>query len=339
VRQRPAAQVQQLQALVERGGVAGLDVDHRVDPGQVAGEQAGLQQRLAGAHPVAVALDRVDLAVVRDEPVRVRQLPGRERVGREPRVHQRDRAGEAAVRQVGEERLQLGGGEHPLVDHGAAGQAGKVDPDVLLGALAHAEHGPVEFETGLAGVRAALGGGDEQLLEVRHGLARRRTREVGVERQLAPPEDRQALLRAQRGDVVDGGGPLVAVGRQEADARGVPAGLGQGEVADLAEERVRYLDEDADPVAVVRLGAHGTAVVEVLQDGQGVLNDVVALTAVQVGDHPDPAGVMLVGPVVEPLVRGRSGSEGSSSHQPSRRRHVTASMSVQSRDDVGPAAV
>ena len=60
----------------------------REEPLEVARDDVGGQLALAGAHPVAVALDGVDLAVVGDEPVRVGARPGREGVGREPRVDQ-----------------------------------------------------------------------------------------------------------------------------------------------------------------------------------------------------------------------------------------------------------
>ena len=56
------------------------------------------EQRLAGAHPVAVPGDRVDLAVVGDVAVRVRERPGREGVGREPGVHERERRSRSARR-------------------------------------------------------------------------------------------------------------------------------------------------------------------------------------------------------------------------------------------------
>ena len=61
------------------------------------GISVGGQQRLAGAHPVAVAAHGVDLAVVRDEAERVGQRPGREGVGGEPGVHDGDRALHALV--------------------------------------------------------------------------------------------------------------------------------------------------------------------------------------------------------------------------------------------------
>src|SRR3712207_7749585 len=46
------------------------------------------QQGFPGPHPVAVALDGVDLAVVGDHPIRVGEFPRREGVGGEPGVHQ-----------------------------------------------------------------------------------------------------------------------------------------------------------------------------------------------------------------------------------------------------------
>ena len=48
------------------------------------------EHRLARGHPVDVAAQRVDLAVVDHVAVRVRQLPGAQRVGAEARVHQRE---------------------------------------------------------------------------------------------------------------------------------------------------------------------------------------------------------------------------------------------------------
>ena len=81
---------------------------------------------LAGAHPVAVALHRVDLAVVGDVAVRMGQRPRRERVGAEAAVHQRQRALHALVAEIGEEHRQLRRGEHALVDQGAAAERREV---------------------------------------------------------------------------------------------------------------------------------------------------------------------------------------------------------------------
>ena len=91
---------------------------------------------MRAAHPVAVALDGVDLAVVRDEPERLRERPRREGVRREARVDERELARVARVGQVREERLELRRGEHALVGEGAGGQRREEDAELVLGALA-----------------------------------------------------------------------------------------------------------------------------------------------------------------------------------------------------------
>ena len=62
------------------------------------GSSGAVEHRLAGAHPVLVALHRVDLAVVGDEAVRVGERPRRERVRREAAVHEQQRRSRSARR-------------------------------------------------------------------------------------------------------------------------------------------------------------------------------------------------------------------------------------------------
>ena len=152
VRQRPAAQVQQFQAGVEARRVAGRLVQDRQQPvepapARVRLDQVGGQHRLAGAHPVAVAPDGVDLAVVRDEPERVGQRPGRERVRGEPGVDERQRGAEPGVRQVRVERLQLERGQHSLVDDRGADRLARYAPVSASRALAQAVRPPVQVRS------------------------------------------------------------------------------------------------------------------------------------------------------------------------------------------------
>ncbi len=74
VRKRPAAERQQFDHLVEGGRVARALAHDREERAEVA-EQVGFQLALPGAHPVAVALHGVDLAVVRDHAERLGQRP------------------------------------------------------------------------------------------------------------------------------------------------------------------------------------------------------------------------------------------------------------------------
>ena len=121
VMQRAPGKVKQFQHLVEAGRVRRASCTDRERLVEVRKQGAG-GHRLTRPHPVLVALDRVDLAVVGDVTVRVRQRPRRERVGREPRVHKQQCAFDARISQVTEELTELRGGEHPLVDDRARRQ-------------------------------------------------------------------------------------------------------------------------------------------------------------------------------------------------------------------------
>ncbi len=97
------------------------------------------------------------------------------------------------------------------------------------------------------------------------------------------------------------------VGGKEREPDGVLPGRGQLEGDDLAKERVRDLDGDAGAVARGRLCAGGSAVVEVVQRGQRLGDDVVARRAAEVGHEGDAAGIGLEARVVEPLGSGHGG--------------------------------
>ena len=194
-------------------------------------EEVGLDQRLARPHPVLVAGDGVDLAVVSDPPERVGQRPRREGVRGEPRVHDAQRAGQPIVLQVKIERLQLRRGQHALVDEGLSGKAWEVDgfaagavlpgplrPELVLGTLAHHVGAPFQIHAG--------GACDEHLTEGGHRVARQRAQRRLVGGHIAPAQHLQAL---GLGDLLDGfagrGGVLRRL-RQERDAGRVASRLG-----------------------------------------------------------------------------------------------------------------
>ena len=127
---------------------------------------------------------------------------------------------------------------------------------------------------------------------------------VGVDGQVAPDEDLEALLGGDRLDRAHGLALGLVVVGQERDADGVRPARRQvdallGEHG--AEELVRDLGEDAGAVAGVRLGAGGAAVLEVLERGDGLLDDLVGLLPRHLRDEGDAAGVLLELGVVEPL--------------------------------------
>ena len=188
-----ASQVEKLERVVELSAVGAVGVDDLLcDFGQVGAEQIGLEDGLAGVHPVDIAADRVDFAVVDQIAVGVGPFPGGEGVGAEARVHDGDRGGHVRVEQVWVIGVDLVGEQHAFVDDGAAGEAGDVEAvGLLVAAVAQGLFGAFadDIELAFEGERvvadecggvaadkdladegfAGDGGGPERVVAGRHG--------------------------------------------------------------------------------------------------------------------------------------------------------------------------
>ena len=193
-----AAEDHQLERPIEGGGVGDPLVDQRQAVVEVAAEGVGGEHRLPGPHPVDVAADGVDLAVVGDHPQRLGQLPARRRVRREARVDDREGAAQRPVAEVGEELRQLRRRQHPLVDDRPAGHAREEDvgAELALGPAPDHEQGAVE---GLL-VVDVVAGGDEELADLRRAAAGQLAARGLVDRDLAPADRGVAGLGHQLGD-------------------------------------------------------------------------------------------------------------------------------------------
>ena len=272
------------------------------------------EQPFARAHPVDVAAQRVDLAVVRDVPVRVRERPRRERVRAEPLVHQRERRLEVRIRQIGEHRDDLIGNQHPLVDERLRRQARDVEGarvgtrrrqaiDRVLDALADDVQLALEARQRVGIGRIERGpAADEHLFEPRLGGHGRRAQQPIVGRHVPPAEQVLAFLAD---DPFEHAADLFAGRlrmREEDEAGAVAARRRQRDAerrGHLAQEAVRHLHEDAGAVAGCRLAAARAAVQQVDQDAQPLLDDRVRPAALDVDDEADAAGVVLVAGVVQ----------------------------------------
>ena len=298
VRDRAAAQHEQLEHVVEDRRVRSALADDRDDLLEIVAEQLGGELRLARAHPVDVAAQRVDLAVVGDHPVRVGELPAREGVGREARVDERQPARHARVPEIGEVPRELRRGQHPLVDHRPAREARQrqIAPG---GALDHApDHVQLALERVLVGdlVRRR----DQHLAD--HG--RRQPGGLAdvalVDRHVAPP-DRPLPLGLDRvlDQLLEHDAPL-GILRQVADADPVAAGRRQLDAGDRGpQEAVGDLKEDPGAVARVRVRALGATVLEVLERVERLLDDGMARLTPQLRNERDATAIVLVGGVVE----------------------------------------
>ena len=174
----------------------------------------------------------------------------------------------------------------------------------MLAPLTHHEAPAFQLESG---EQAAVGpaGFDEDLPDGGLGVPGDGTDGRVVDGDLAPGDHADALL---------GGDPLHHPGGvhgqhprlgEKTKAGGICTGLREFHTLflthHLAEEPVRYLDQQPRAVAGVDLGPHGTAVLEVDQGGDRLIDDPPGPTAVHVHHERDPAGVVFVFRAVQAL--------------------------------------
>ena len=122
---------EELEHVVEDGGVGAFLVDDGQHGFQVLAQNRRVQVGFAGANPVHVALQRVDLAVMDDVTVRVSALPGGGGVGGVARMHQRDCGFHGSIGKVDVEAAHLRCHQHALV-HDGAGAEGAYVEDVAV---------------------------------------------------------------------------------------------------------------------------------------------------------------------------------------------------------------
>ena len=195
VAQRIAALNEKLERVVEAGGVRLALVGDRPQLRDVVAEQFGVDARLTRRHPVDVAAQRVDLAVVRDHAIGMREAPGRKGVGREALMDQRERGLEARVQQVAVIGRELADQHHALVDDGAGRHRDRVifrdlpgpdRVDAIGDDLADDEQPPLEIVFG----RDVGGTADEDLLHHRLDRLDAFAKPRIVDRHVAPAEQR-----------------------------------------------------------------------------------------------------------------------------------------------------
>ena len=235
-------------------------------------------------------------------------------------MDERDGALEARVGEVLEVVAELGRQQHALVGDRAAGHGSGIEArgsiaavDVVVDRVRDdlADDEEPALELVLVGYRGIT---PDEGLHV-HGLGRQDAfAEAGiVDGDGTPAEECLALIGD---DPLDDAHDVVTAlfpAGQEEKADSVVARLGEGEAeapAILRKEGMRDLDEHAATVAGLRVGAHGAAMVEIVQDLQGLRDDGMAGAVLQVGDESDPASVLLTRGIVEALRRREAGIGG-----------------------------
>ena len=319
-----AAVVHEFQGVVEARGVGAVLVDDREDVFDFRAEKVRLAERLAGLHEIGVAHDRVDLAVVGDEAVRMGARPAREGVGRETGVHQRQRRFVIRVEKIREIGGKLAGREHALVNHGSGGEAGDVvivraGEGVALVAVDVAElvrHLVVadpradaladDVELALEGHRVGDVGAfaDENLFDDRLVAAGGLAENFAPDRHGAPAEELLAFLADDEFEDLHGDLSHRGFRREKRTTRAVFAFRRELDAFFRhfpAQELVRHLGENARAVAGRRIRSAGTAVVHLFVHREGFHDDVMRALAFEMGDEADAAGIFFARRMPEAL--------------------------------------
>jgi hypothetical protein len=256
-------------------------------------------------HPVDVAAQRIDLAVMGEDAEGLRQRPGREGVGRVALVIDGEGRNEALVEKVRVECGQLLGEEHALVDDRAAAQRAEIEVLDLVGddPLLDAPANDVEVALELV-LLDAFRVRDEYLLDLGPGRVRLLADDVDIDRNLPPAVDPVAEGENLRFD--DGARTLLRVeigARQEdhADRELARLRLGADRAHMVAEEILRDLHMDAGTVAGLAVGVDGAAMPDGFEGIDGREYDRAARLTVERGDEADAARVVLLGRIVEPV--------------------------------------
>ena len=330
--QAVSARQQQFERIIETGSVRLSMRDHRPHFVQIRPQQLGLHCPAAGVHPVHIAANRVDFAIMRHQPERMGQPPAGESVGREALVNQPERRLALWIAQIVVERANLIGQQQSLVHDCARGKAGHIGVcnagqlEVLSLLLERVErlfanHDQLALESVLIG--AILAASDDRLLDYGHRIDNGRAQSVQGDGYIAPTDQLLAFFGGKFfelfGDICTGGLVL----RHEAHGHTIFARLRKLFaliLRPLAQQRVRNLQENSGAITQQRVGSNCTAVINILQNLQRLRNDFVRSFTLNMRDKTDTAGVMFVFRVIQALGRWKSHSKIHSCQMPTLRR-------------------
>ena len=258
---------QKFHRVIEICGVAAIGRNDGIELLQVVAKQRRLQNRLARVHPVDVALERVDLAVVRDVAIGMRSLPTRKCVGGEALMHQAQRAGYVGIGKLLVEVRDLRGKQETFVNNGAARKRRDMERlrildagcrHLTLGALPH--HIKLPLKSVLVSECAAS---DKYLLDVRLRTSRHAANSGRKARGIAPAQHCQALLAHNALQNSFALQSRMFLHRQKCHPHAISAGKSQFETqfAALAhKELVRDLEKNAGAVSGLGIASAGATV-------------------------------------------------------------------------------
>ena len=280
---------EQLEHVVERGGVGLAGLHEREELLEVVAEEGRGERRLARGKRVEVTLERVDFAVVGKGAEGVGERPARKGVRGVALVDDREGGDEVGIGEVLVETLDLRGEEEALVDDRLRGAGAEVDiVRPLLDLAADDVKAALEFDGG-----EAVGAADEEFADLRKDAAGIVADCIRIDGDITPGENPSAL------GVDDGFKDVLLTDAAEDHRDTVLSSRGKpGD--DLAEERVGDAQKKPGTVARARVVTRRAAVHKAFEHGEAGFDDGVRREVVKARDESDSAGVVFIFRAVQP---------------------------------------
>ena len=223
-------------------------------------------------------------------------------------MHQAQRALEIRLRQFRIELSDLRSQQQPLINDGARRERRHIEIILLaeitrrnLAFRPFADHVELAFERIF---RHALTRPNEQLLNIRLGHARDATDGIAVGRRIAPPKHREPFFAYDALQNAFTRQALMRLHRQEDHAHAVGARRREHPPQFLrlaGKKLMRDLQQQPCAIARFAIAPASSAVCQLDQDLDALLDNFVRGLAFNVRDETDPAGVMLVAGVIQSL--------------------------------------
>ena len=288
------ADQQQLEHIVERLRIRSRQGHDGQDIGQIR-QHRRTKQRPARHRPAAVALHGVDLPVVGQVAVGMRQAPLRQGVGGKALMEHHHRRLHPRILQVGIELRQELRHHHALVDNGAGRQRRDIENRIAgLQSFFGAAARQIQFavEGGLVEIAARI---DEELLDGRQGLERLRAARLGCDRQGTEAGDLQLLdlqLLGQNRARVCGEARIpieeYQTGGEQRCQR--EPGFRRGR----PQKGGRLLDQQTTAIPGLAVRGDCTAMGQAIEGADGRLHHPMTGLIVQTRDQAESAGVLFI---------------------------------------------
>ena len=281
MRQGPAGHQEKFHRIIQARRIALFLIDNGVEFFEVIAKQVGRQAPLTRPHPIDVAAQRIDFAVVHDIAIGMRQRPRGEGIRTEAGMNEPQGRDHAGISQVREKASKLLRQQHAFIDDGVGRQAAHIDsPSFHQRGLANRpgntlpDDVQLPFKLGLVQNIAR----DEKLSYVRKGLLCQRTDVFELHRDVAPSQKPQPFFTNDRFKEAFTLPAKRFILWQEHHPHPIATRLGQLQADVLTgtpEKFVRDLQKNPRAVTGTRIATLRPAMVQILQHVQRFFDDIV----------------------------------------------------------------